>query len=216
MVEANRKHSLLYVADPLCPWSYGFAPVFQRIREKYSNSIEFSLVLGGTQFGADAETFSDELVEKLRYSWKEVERITGRSFNYETLKRRDLRYDSEPACKAIISIQRLRPEVTFDFLDAISLEFHAKGADPSEQKTFATLSESFGVPTDEFQEMYARPETSLETLNDFQYGFSLGVTSFPALVFSDGFERGILSRGYLPFSEVDSMLGDYFRSIGKF
>ncbi|TGK15646.1 DsbA family protein [Leptospira fluminis] len=216
LFQTQGKHSLLYVADPLCTWSYAFGPSIAALREKYSDKIEFSLVLGGYRFGSNVEPFTQESTDRLRYVWKEAERISKRKFDYEILKRRDLVLDSEPSCRAVIAAQRLAPGTAFEFMDSLSYGFHALGKDPTDPEVFIGIARDFGMKESEFRELYSAKETVLETETDFNYGFQLGVTGFPTLVFSDGIERGILTKGYLSFEEVDSILADYFRSIGRF
>ncbi|EPG74473.1 DSBA-like thioredoxin domain protein [Leptospira fainei serovar Hurstbridge str. BUT 6] len=210
------KHSLIYVADPLCPWSYGFGQSILKLKSKYEDKIDFSLVLGGFRFGPDIESFTPEMTDRLRYLWKDVERASGRSFQYEILNRRDLVFDSEPACRAVITAQRLAPILTFEYLNALSFSFHAAGQDPTDLNTFLSVASDLSINKSDFEELYRSEETSLETKNDFNYGFLLGVTGFPTLVFSDGLERGILTKGFLPYEEVESIFADYFRSIGQF
>ncbi|TGJ98848.1 DsbA family protein [Leptospira langatensis] len=210
------KHSIVYVADPICTWCYGFAPIFQKIREKYSDKIDFTLVLGGLRYGQEVEAFTEEVTDKLKYLWKEVERISKRSFHYEILKDRSILYDSEPGSRAVITAQRLDPKISFAYLDRLSESFHAQGKNPNDFQNYLDIAEEFSLSPQEFQEVYQREETLLETRNDFNYGYILGVTGFPCLVFSDGIDRGILTKGFLPFSEVDEILSDYFRSIGTF
>ncbi len=210
------KHSIVYVADPICAWCYGFAPIFTKIREKFSDKIDFTLVLGGLSIAEEVESFSEEVSERLKYHWKEVERTSGRTFGYEILKNPNISADSEPGSRAIITAQRLNPNIAFDFLDRVSEKFHAEGKDPTKLETFLEAAEEFSLPLQEFREIYERKETLLEARNDFNYGYVLGVTGFPCLVFSDGIDRGILTKGFLSFSEVDEILSDYFRSIGKF
>ncbi|EIE03240.1 DSBA-like thioredoxin domain protein [Leptospira licerasiae serovar Varillal str. VAR 010] len=212
----DTKHSILYVADPVCAWCYGFSPVFEKIREKYSDKIEFTLVLGGLKYGPEAENFTEEVTEKLKYLWKEVERISKRNFHYDILQDRNIRYDSEPGSRAVITAQRINPSLSFSFLDKLLESFHSKGKDPSSFETYAEIASELSFPLDEFKELYYREETLLETRNDFNYGYILGVTGFPCLVFSDGLDRGILTKGYSSFEEVDALLGDYFRSIGQY
>lgn len=213
----DTKHSILYVADPICAWCYGFSPVFAKIREKYSDKIEFTLVLGGLKYGPEVENFSDaEVTEKLKYLWKEVERISKRSFHYDILQNRSIKYDSEPGSRAVITAQRINPSISFAFLDKLLENFHSKGKDPGDFETYSEIASELSLPLDEFKELYDREETLMETRNDFNYGYILGVTGFPCLVFSDGLDRGILVKGYSSFQEVDGLLGDYFRSIGQY
>lgn len=96
-------------------------------------------------------------------------------------------------------------------MNALSKSFYFENQDPTSIETFVKLSEKFGITAQEFKSIFE--DTDLETRNDFYYGFSLGVSVFPSLVFSDGIENGILTRGYCTFEQVDSILKEYFREL---
>ncbi|WP_036041508.1 DsbA family protein [Leptospira alstonii] len=207
------QHSILYTADPLCPWCYGFGPILQKIREEYKNKIRFSLVLGGLRFENSAEFLTPELARTLKHEWKDAEFITKRPFRWGFLDGKNFRYDSFPACKAVISVQKIKPEIAFDYLNILSESFHFENQDPTSFRTFVALSEKFGISAEEFQSVFEEKETDMETRNDFYFGFSLGVSAFPSLIFSDGQESGILTRGFCTYEQVDSILKDYFKAM---
>lgn len=209
----TRKHSILYAADPLCPWCYGFGPVVQKIREEYKDKIRFDLVLGGLRFGDSAEVLTSESARVLKHEWKDAEFITKQPFQLAPLEQKEFRYDSFASCKAVVSAQKIKPEITFDFLNAISKAFFHESRDPNSIETFIAVAETFEIDPNEFRSVYENGDTDLETKNDFFFGFSLGVSAFPTLVFSDGLENGILTRGYYSYEQVDSILKDYFRSV---
>ncbi len=207
------QHSILYAVDPLCPWSYGFAPVFERIQEEYKDKIRFSLVLGGLRFGESAELLTPELARILKHEWKDAEALTKQSFQLGILEQKDFRYDSFPACRAVISAQKINPEITFQYLHTLSKTFFYGNQDPTSAETFFKIAETVGIPKKEFQSVFEDKDTEMETQNDFYFGFSLGVSAFPSLVFSDGAESGILARGYHSYEQLDSILKDYFRAV---
>ncbi|TGM52889.1 DsbA family protein [Leptospira adleri] len=207
------QHSILYVTDPLCPWSYGFGPVLEKIREEYKDKIRFSLVLGGLRFGESSETLTPELARILKHEWKDAEALTKQPFELGILERKNVYYDSFPACKAVISAQKINPEIAFQYLHALSKKFFQENQDPNSSETFLELAKTFGISKKEFQSVFEDKDTETETQNDFYFGFSLGVSAFPSLVFSDGAESGILTRGYHSYEQLDSILKDYFRAV---
>ncbi|MDV6237327.1 DsbA family protein [Leptospira ellisii] len=207
------KHSILYAADPLCPWCYGFYPVFRKILESYSDRIRFSLILGGLRFGETAEPFTPELSKILKYEWRDAEAVTKQPFVPEILNRTDILYNSLNACKAIIAVQKISPEIVFEYLGEVSKTFFYENRNPTEYETFLNAARKLGVDPDRFRKTFEDEDTESETWTDFYYGFSAGVSAFPTFIFSDGVESGVLIRGYHSFEQVDSILKDYFRSI---
>ncbi|MBM9579598.1 DsbA family protein [Leptospira sp. 201903070] len=207
------QHSILYAADPLCPWSYGFGPVFEKIQQEYKDKIRFSLVLGGLRFGESAVPLTSEFSRVLKHEWKDAEALTKQPFQLEILEKKELKYDSFPACRAVISAQKIRPEIAFQYLHGLSKSFYHENRDPTSPETFLGLAEKFEISKKEFLSVFEDKDTEAETLNDFYFGFSLGVSAFPSLVFSDGMESGILARGYHSYEQLDSILKDYFRAV---
>ena len=42
---------LLYFADPMCSWCYGFAPVIHTLSEHFTDRLPLRLVMGGLRAG---------------------------------------------------------------------------------------------------------------------------------------------------------------------
>ncbi|XDD51039.1 DsbA family protein [Leptospira sp. WS92.C1] len=207
------RHSILYATDPLCPWCYGFDPVVKKVREEYKDKIRFSLVLGGLRYGDTAEPLSSELSRILKHEWKDAESLTKQPFQQGIFAETEILYDSQPACRAVITIQKIKPEFAFEYLGELSKTFFFKNQDPRSLETLSTLAETFQISKEEFKTVFEDKDTKAEALNDFYFSFSLGVSAFPTLVFSDGLESGILARGYHSYEQLDSILKDYFRSV---
>nr|MBA3324286.1 DsbA family protein [Paracoccaceae bacterium] len=50
MAASSQAH-LLYVADPMCSWCWGFAPVIADIRAAFRDRLPLHLVMGGLRPG---------------------------------------------------------------------------------------------------------------------------------------------------------------------
>ena len=42
-----RKPHLVYFADPMCSWCWGFSPVIEAISEQFGTSLPIRLIMGG-------------------------------------------------------------------------------------------------------------------------------------------------------------------------
>jgi putative protein-disulfide isomerase len=47
---SERKH-LVYFADPMCSWCYGFAPVMSALEQQFRERLPLRLVMGGLRAG---------------------------------------------------------------------------------------------------------------------------------------------------------------------
>ncbi|MFA5601454.1 MAG: DsbA family protein, partial [Phenylobacterium sp.] len=44
---------LIYFADPMCSWCYGFGPVMDQVAARYGERLPIQLVMGGLRPGTD-------------------------------------------------------------------------------------------------------------------------------------------------------------------
>ena len=58
---------LLYIADPLCSWCYGFGPELARVLERHPDA-ELDLLMGGLR-PYNTERMSERFKEMLRGHW---------------------------------------------------------------------------------------------------------------------------------------------------
>jgi len=79
-MQAAAKPEFIYVADPMCSWCWGFAPVSKRLHAEYAATVGLRLVLGGLRPGAAAVTLDATLQTHLREHWTAVQERTGQPF----------------------------------------------------------------------------------------------------------------------------------------
>ena len=113
MTETAFKKELILVVDPMCSWCWGFAPAVSSIREKYAERLSLAVVVGGLRAGND-KVMDDEAKGTIRHHWEDVNKATGQPFDFDFFKRDDFTYDTEPACRAVVTVRALkrrRPEL---------------------------------------------------------------------------------------------------------
>ncbi len=100
---------LVYVADPMCSWCYGFGPELEKVREQLSDH-PVRMVMGGLWVGSRAQPLSDQLRTYLGETWDAVHRHSGQPFNKGLLDWDDWTYDTEKACRAVVTMRLLAPD----------------------------------------------------------------------------------------------------------
>ena len=45
------KNQLVYFADPMCSWCYGFSPVIAALAERFEDRLPLQVVMGGLRAG---------------------------------------------------------------------------------------------------------------------------------------------------------------------
>ena len=112
------ERALWYVADPMCSWCWGFSPVLESIRQEYRDRLTIKLVMGGLRPGS-TEPITPEKRAEILHHWHNVQQMTGQPFKFEGALPEGFIYDTEPACRAVVSASFIDSSRTFPLLAAI-------------------------------------------------------------------------------------------------
>ena len=195
--EAERPE-LIYVADPMCSWCWGFAPSIRRLRLDSPNAFRYSLVVGGLRTGNSALELTDHVVDYLKNAWRDVERRSGQPFSHDYLDRRGFVYDTEPACRAVVAARMLKPDVVFDYNEALQDAFYRRSLDPTSPESFRRVARETGLPEDRFEEHFMSDDVARAARLDFELARRLGVNGFPSVLIRSRENVTPVARGWLP------------------
>ncbi|WP_347160390.1 DsbA family protein [Pontibacter chitinilyticus] len=196
---------LIYVMDPMCSWCYGFAPVLQQLLHEQEGKLNFKLVLGGLRPGT-ATPMEEESKESTRRHWQQVEEVTAQPFDYTFFDREGFIYDTEPGCRAVITMRYLKPEVELKMAEAIQDAFYAHNSDVTKPEVLASIALAFGIEEDVFLEKFGSELMLEKTQQDFLIARHLRANAFPSLYLLNGNEVNLLCRGYRMFEAISSRL----------
>ena len=193
--------TLWYLADPMCSWCWGFAPVIDMIRDDYSDQLSTELLLGGLRPGTKLPMEPSQREEILNH-WHAVHRKTGQLFLFEGAMPPGFIYDTEPASRAIVSTSMINPSVTFSLLKAIQSAFYLDQSDVTKTEVLSSLASTVGIDSHQFTPLFESDEMRSQTLAQFNKSRGLGVHGFPSLILQD--ERGYspLSSGYATMDQL--------------
>ena len=96
---------LIYVADPMCSWCWGFSPVIAELARRYNTEAGMHVIAGGLRPGA-TQAMDAAHKTTVREHWQHVEERTGQPFDYTFFERDGFVYDTEPACRALVTVRR--------------------------------------------------------------------------------------------------------------
>ncbi|WP_161887694.1 DsbA family protein [Pontibacter russatus] len=207
----EKKHDLLdilhliYVMDPMCSWCYGFAPVIKRLEAEQEGTLQFKLVMGGLRPGTE-KPLDEPMKEQLKHHWQDVEKISGQPIDYNFFDREGFIYDTEPACRAVVTIRYLKPEVEFEMAEAVQSAFYARNQDVTKPAVLAAIALQFGVEEDVFLDKFASDEMLEKTQQDFLIARHLQANAFPSLYLLNGTNLHLLSRGYRTYDGMAAHL----------
>jgi putative protein-disulfide isomerase len=196
---------LIYIADPMCSWCYGFVPEMQRLMEHYKNRLRFSLIMGGLRPGG-GDPWNEEMKGFLRHHWEEITEKTKQPFNFNLLERSDFHYDTEPPCRAVVVVRDLMPEKTFSFYKAIQHAFYYLNQNPNELEFYLPICDSLGIAKDAFEEKFYSEEYKNKTLKDFAHSRQLGIRGFPSIVLANETSIRLVTHGYSDFETMKNTL----------
>ncbi|MDX1658810.1 MAG: DsbA family protein [Nitriliruptorales bacterium] len=196
----------VYVGDPMCSWCWGFAPVLEQLDRRYA--IPMRTVVGGLRVGSGAGEIDDAMRDTLRHHWEQVEAASGQAFTEASLDRGGWRYDTEPSCRAVVTLRELDPDGVLAWMRRLHRAFYVEGVDITDPDVFPDLLDDADVDVDpdRFRERYHDPAMKDRTWEDFEEARSYGVMGFPTLLLRDGERFGIVTRGFVPYEDLEPAL----------
>ena len=183
---------LIFVIDPMCSWCWGFHPVIKELRERHSDTYEFSLVVGGLRTKGQM-AWTEESKGYLAQNWNAVALQTKQPFSFSLLNREAFDYDTYPACKAIVTIRELwGEEIAFEYFEKIQEAFYVRGEDIT---SFEILL-SYVDNKEKFLKFYESERAELLMQHDFSKARSMGANTFPSTVKIDEQGHMCCVQGY--------------------
>ncbi len=196
---------IIYVGDPMCSWCWGFSPVLNRIRADYDAIAPMRVVVGGLH-AFDSDPMSEDYKATIRSHWEHVAEATGQPFNYAFFDRQGFVLDTEPACRATVTVRNIKPAAVWSFYESIHKGYYVEDTDTTVLETFMAYAERENINGDEFKASFESDAMRQETLEDFSWCQQAGVTGFPTVVLREDRHHGALTVGYRQFDDLKPTL----------
>ncbi|HEY8382996.1 MAG TPA: DsbA family protein [Microvirga sp.] len=202
---------LLYIADPMCSWCWGFGAVIRVLRERQPE-LPIRVLMGGLRPGT-TEPMSDEMRRMVREHWEHVAAASGQPFDFAFFDREGFVYDTEPASRAVVVARRSGEGAALAMLEAVQRAFYAQNRDVTDPEVLADLAAAAGLDPVAFAEAFGGEAVAQETWTDFAIAQKAGIRGFPTLLAGtgDGAAYGIVTQGFQPpdqiLPEVEAWLG---------
>ena len=197
---------LLYVMDPMCSWCWGFAPVLEGLAEQAAAAgVGLDLVLGGLR----RDSVAIDAAARVRYLgyWQAVNVSTGQLFDFTDGLPLGMVYDTEPACRAVVTARNLDPQSAWPLAKQIQRAFYTEGVDVTRASVLVDLAERAGIPRIVFAEAFDSAEQRAATAADFSWVQDLGIAGFPTLLAERDGQLALLTNGYQPLEAMQPLLG---------
>jgi putative protein-disulfide isomerase len=195
---------LWYFADPMCSWCWGFSPVIETLREEYRDRMKIALVLGGLRHETASMTAAGRT--EILHHWREVHARTGQPFRFDNALPEGFVYDTEPACRAVVTVGGLDSALIFPLFKAIQNAFYAGGHDVTQPGVLADLAAELGVDRNAFLPAFDSDAARAKTQAHFKQTRQAGVRGFPALILQQDTQLTPVSSGCQPLDTVRAAL----------
>lgn len=188
----------------MCSWCWGFSPVIERVRDDTRDRLKIALVLGGLRHETAPMTAAQR--EDILHHWHQVHERTGQPFRFEGALPPGFIYDTEPACRAVVTLGSLDPAQIFPLFKAIQTAFYAEGRDVTQPAVLAELAAALGVDPQAFQQAFDSDAAHSKTQAHFRQARQAGVRGFPALILQQDTQLHPIVNGCQPLDTVRAAL----------
>ncbi|MFC3609306.1 DsbA family protein [Stutzerimonas tarimensis] len=204
---------LVYVMDPMCSWCWGFAPVIERLAEQAAAAgVGLHLVVGGLR--SERGKLDAAGRERILGYWRAVQAGTGQRFNFEAGLPAGLVYDTEPACRALVTARAFSEEAAWTLAGLIQRAFYLEGRDVTGASALRELAEQAGLPAEGFAEAFDLQASVEATQADICWARDLGIAGFPTLLARRDGMHVLLSHGYQPLDRLAPLLARWLEQGG--
>ncbi len=205
---------LIYFADPMCSWCYGFSPVVEQIGRLYGRALPIRVVMGGLRPGNE-QPMTEKAKRDIAGHWTHVHEASGLPFDAAVLDREGFIYDTDPAARAVVIARRHDESLAIPYLVAAQRAFYAENRDVTCAEVLGDLAADLGLDREAFLNDWASEDAKTETWRDYAMSQRAGVTGFPTLVGGpdENGVFGVVTRGYASNEQVMGVLKTWISSI---
>ena len=202
----NENEEIYYIGDPMCSWCWGISPHVNALqRFATQHHINMELIMGGLR-PDDGQEWTDDFKSYLKHHWKEVNKRSGQPFSMQFFDKKTFNYNTEPACRAVVTVRTIAPEKSLAFYELVQYYFYAKSEDPKQLEFYKPICKELNIDFVIFSEKFTAKTTIEATQADFMKSRELGVRGFPSIIYRKKDRLYILARGYAEFDDLKKSL----------
>lgn len=193
--------ALIYIMDPMCSWCYAFQPHLKTLIGQLKPEIKVLCYMGGLAPDSD-DPMPEEMQQTIQQTWMQIEARTGTHFNHDFWSRCEPRRSTYPACRAVISVEKLSPGNGMQMVEAIQKAYYLDARNPSNEDTLIDLARQIGFEPQQFKALLHSEETETTLYADLNFCKSIAVQGFPFLGLENGNSIEPLAVGYCDQDEL--------------
>lgn len=202
--------TLIYFADPMCSWCWGFSSIIEKVVKQYQNNIHFQLILGGLS-PSPGLPLNTKSRQKIRNHWQHVQAATGIKFNYQFFERQVFVYNSEIPSRAVIAVGRIDEHQALPFMKRLQGAFYSQNIDITDKDKLIELAIDHGINRERYIDEFDSEQCALEVRSNFHIAQKAGITGFPTLFAVDDSGSELISRGYTTTEKVEARMAQWLK-----
>jgi putative protein-disulfide isomerase len=191
---------LLYFADTMCSWCYGFSPEMQAVLSALAGQVDLLLFTGGLR-PFSTEPVDEKMRAYLGETYPRIAETSGQPFSAPRSLMPGFVYDTEPASRAVVVMRNLAPGREFAYMQALQRAFYNAGEDITQADVLAEHAAAQGLDSAAFLAAFTSEDMQAQTRADFDVARNFGLNGFPAIIVhrvnAEGKDELVLvSQGY--------------------
>lgn len=204
---------LVYIADPLCSWCYGFGPELGKLLAR-RREARLELLMGGLR-AFNTEPMSEPFRAMLRGHWEHVAKASGQPFSEAIFEHAGFVYDTEPPCRAVVTARAIDSARAFAFMKAVQSAFYRDGRDVTRPDVLAEIASECGYERAAFLANLESQAMRDATRSDFATAQSLGVSGFPTLALAHASQLYLVTSGFVTDDVLEHRVTEIERRLGE-
>lgn len=202
---------LIYIADPMCSWCWGFSPVMEHVSELIRGKAALRILPGGLRVDS-RQPLSEFEVRDIMHHWQEVASRSGQPFDFSHPLDTEFVYNTEPSCRALSLMIRLKPLCGLDYLRSLQQAFYVGRRDLKDPEVLADYAQSFGVARADFLARFDTQEAVEALGEDIHFVRRCGIEGYPAVLLRSGQRLQRLTIGYQPYEVLHPHLVQWLQN----
>jgi len=191
------KNKLHLIADPLCGWCFGAAPLLSATRQ--IPDLTIVLHCGGLFSGPNSQLLEAGMRQYILSHHERILQLTGQDVGekfHTLLDSGKAMLDSTPPIRGILTAEAATG-AALDYYQALIKAHFIDGRPVTETQTLQAIAEECGIDGERYSQAFAELDesaVSAHILATRQFMHEVGSQGFPSFVFEQGSQRQLINH----------------------
>jgi Predicted protein-disulfide isomerase len=156
---------------------------------------------------------SDAFREMLAGHWQHVAQASALPLNPRALVIEGFVYDTEPACRAVVTARSIDASRAFAYYGAVQSAFYRDALDVTREETLTALASDAGYDASLFDATLRSEPARRVTQHDFETSQRLGVGGFPTVAIGYDADLYLVTSGFVTSDVLQERLAEIDRRV---